>query len=143
MKRLTISIFALTILMSSCGSEEKKPAEEKETTEKAAPEEEVVIEETVVEEAPVVESTISGEDLFASTGCVACHQADTKTVGPALTDISAAYADNKEGLTTFLAGEGTPIVDPAQEAVMAPQVEITKALSDEERTALAEFILSH
>jgi len=120
MKTLTISALALSIIISSCGSSETDPTSSNSNS------------------APV-----SGEELFTSNGCVACHQADAKTVGPSLKEISTAYSGNKDGLNKFLNGDGPAIVDPAQEAVMQPQTEATKAMSDEERSALADYILKY
>jgi len=84
-----------------------------------------------------------GKALFQSKGCTACHQPAADTVGPSLKKIAAAYAGKEAELIKFLKGEGKAIVDPAKEAVMKPQINITKALKDDERKALAEFILSH
>ncbi len=84
-----------------------------------------------------------GENIFKSKGCAACHQAAVDTVGPALKKIAAAYAGKKEDLIKFLKGEAKPKVDPAKFAIMQPQLNTTKALSDKELEALADFILSH
>lgn len=123
-------IFSTTII--SCGSESTKTSSKETTTEK-------VTEEPTEEAA----TSASGEELFTSNGCVACHQVEIKTVGPALTAINEFYGDNKDGLIAFLNGEGDAIVDPEQAAIMAPQVETTKAMSTEERNAIADYMLSH
>jgi len=149
MKKRTLSIvafsaiFAFATLTSCGGGSHQEEATQEETTE-------AVVEETVPEEEAteeVVEETATdnaqaGADLFTANACVACHQVDTKLVGPALKDIAAGYVDNTEGLVTFLAGEGEAIIDPTQAAVMAPQVEMTKEMSNEERVAIADYILS-
>lgn len=126
-------VFAATI--TSCGSDSAK------TNDEAA--EEVVAEEVITEEVATEEAatSIDGADLFASNGCVACHQAEVKTVGPAISGIKEGYAGNAAGLEAFLNGEGEAIIDVAQAAVMAPQVETTKAMTAEERTAIVEFLL--
>ena len=67
---------------------------------------------------------------------------DKKTAGPAIKEIATAYADNKEGLAAFLIGEGEAIVDPAMAAVMAVNLEQTKAMTDEERAVLVDYIMS-
>jgi cytochrome c len=36
-------------------------------------------------------NAFADEALFKKSGCVACHQVDKKTVGPALKDIAAKY----------------------------------------------------
>jgi cytochrome c len=43
----------------------------------------------------------AGADLFKKNGCVACHQTDKKTVGPALKAISAKYAGNASAAATL------------------------------------------
>ena len=40
-------------------------------------------------------------DLAKSSGCLNCHQVDTKLVGPSLKDIAAKYAD-KEDASAYL-----------------------------------------
>lgn len=146
MKKLTLSavafsaIFAISILTSCGGGESHEATHETETTT-----EEVVVEEAT--EEPVAETTAvvdteAGKEKFTASGCVACHQVDTKTVGPALKDIATAYADNKDGLIAFLKGEGEAIVDPAQAAVMAPQTEVTKAMTDAERNSIVDYIMA-
>ena len=146
MKKITLSaialsaIFAISTLTSCGGGETHEAATEEATTE------EVVVEEPAVEE-PVVETTAAvdteaGKEKFTTSGCVACHQVDTKTVGTALKDIAAAYADNNDGLIAFLKGEGEAIVDPAQAAVMAPQIETTKAMTDAERNSIVDYIMA-
>lgn len=134
MKKRTLYAIASTLTLSaiitSCGSSSSNT--EETTTEETTTEE-------IVEEAT---TTISGSDLFTSSGCVACHQPETKTVGPGINEIAAAYAGNKDGLVKFLNGEGEAIVDPAQAAVMQPQTEVTKKMTAEERNALADHLLS-
>jgi cytochrome c len=85
----------------------------------------------------------NGEQLFKSKGCAACHQASVDTVGPSLKKIAQAYAGKEADLIKFLKGEGKAIVDPAKFAIMQPQLNATKSMSDEELKAMAEYILSH
>lgn len=117
-------------LLTSCGGAEQAPAEDAARTEAPA-------EEVVAEAAPAKD----GAEFFQTSGCVACHQMDAKTVGPAIKDIAAAYAD-AAALTAFLKGEAKAIVDPAQEAVMAPQVEITKKMSAEDLQVIVDYIMA-
>ena len=84
-----------------------------------------------------------GGQIFQTKGCTACHQAAVDTVGPSLKKIAQAYAGKKEDLVKFLKGQGKSIVDPGKFAIMQPQLNTTKALSDKELEALADFILSH
>lgn len=135
MKKVQISVLALamifgSVMLTSCGSSEEHN-EEVAATEAPA-------EEAVAEAAPAKD----GAEFFQTSGCVACHQMDVKTVGPAIKDIAAAYADEAT-LTAFLKGESKAIVDPAQEAVMAPQVEVTKKMSAEDLQVIVSHIMAN
>ncbi len=135
MKKVQISVLALAMIfgsamLTSCGSSEEH---QEEATATEAP-----AEEAVVEAAPAKD----GAEFFQTSGCVACHQLEVKTVGPAIKDIAAAYADEAT-LTAFLKGESKAIVDPAQEAVMAPQVEITKKMSAEDLQVIVSHIMAN
>jgi len=150
MKKRTLSILAFSAMfafatLTSCGGEAEK--HEEETTHEEVAEEtheevaEEVVEETVAEETAGGNAE-AGSELFTSNGCVACHQVDTKTVGPALKDIAAGYTDNDAGLTAFLKGEGEAIIDPAMAAVMTPQIETTKNMSDDDRNSIVAYIMT-
>jgi len=131
--------FVFAALITSCGSD-TATVDETQVEEVVA--EEVVAE--VAEEKVVVEEAVSidGAELFASNGCVACHQTEVKTVGPAITALKEAYSGNADGLTAFLKGEADAIVDVAMAAVMAPQIETTKAMSDDERATIVTYLLN-
>ncbi|MCC7332549.1 MAG: c-type cytochrome [Flavobacteriales bacterium] len=133
MKKVTKQVMAFTVIFGaamliSCGGGDKAPAEETAATPT----------ETTVEAAPAKD----GAQFFQTSGCVACHQMDAKTVGPAIKEIAKAYAD-EAALTSFLKGESKAIVDPAQEAVMDPQVEITKKMSAEDLQVIVSYIMSN
>jgi cytochrome c551/c552 len=120
--------------------EEAKPQEQKPEAQKEEKKQESA---KPKEEAKQQTAKVDGEAIFKSKGCTACHQPNADTVGPGLNKIASAYKGNKDGLVKFLSGEGKAIVDPAKEAIMKPNLEITKKLSKEEKEALAEFILKH
>jgi len=85
-----------------------------------------------------------GKEIFAGKGaCVACHKPDVKLVGPSLQDIAKIYKEKNGDMVTFLKGEGEPIVDPTQYALMKPNFVITKTFSEEELKALEAYIYSH
>ena len=96
----------------------------------------------VVDAAKDAVAKADGKALFMSNGCVACHNMDKKTVGPAVKTIGKAYAGKKDALVKFINGETKAIVDPAQFAVMQPNLATTKKLSDGERAALADYFLN-
>jgi cytochrome c len=85
-----------------------------------------------------------GKELFNGKGaCIACHKPDVKLVGPSLQDIAKIYKEKNGDMVTFLKGEGEPIVDPTQYAVMKANFAITKNFSEEELKALEAYVYSH
>ena len=133
MKQVKMSVVAMAMMfsagmLSSCGSSE----EQKEVKETVT---EVPVEEVAAAPSP-------GEELYKKSGCTACHKVEGKLVGPSIKDIAVAYAD-EASLTAFLKGEAKAIVDPAQEAVMAPQLEVTKKMSAEDLKLIVDHIMSH
>ena len=131
-KAVLLSIFSAALLsVVSCkkgGSDESfgKPETSTESTTEAQKPEEI------------------GAAIFAGKGaCVACHKPDVKLVGPSLQDIAKIYKEKNGDIVTFLKGEGAPIVDPTQYAVMKPNFIVTKTFSDEELKGLEAYIYSH
>lgn len=142
MKKRTFKIAVFSLIftaatLTSCGGEEhqEEPTKEETPVEEAVTTEEEVVSEEVVE--------LPGKELFTTNGCVACHLADSKTVGPALNTIAAAYADNKDGIISFLKEEADAIVDPTQYAVMQVNLAKTKEMNAEDLGAIADYILSN
>ncbi len=84
-----------------------------------------------------------GKELFEGKGmCATCHKADVATSGPSIKDISKMYTDKKASISLFLQGETDPIVDPSQYEIMKANLEITKAMTDEELQAIEKYMLS-
>lgn len=135
--------FVVSISCSSPKSDGQKSAEKVQTD---SPKPEMIAEaNTTAAEAgaPVSsENVAKGGKLFKDKGCVVCHMLDTKLIGPALKDVSKAYAGNKDKLNSFLKGNSPSIIDPAQHAIMEPQILITKAMSEADRMAIVEYLLS-
>ena len=162
MKKLGLLFLAvLMISLSSCGGDDAKKVTDavnetaqkagdavKETAEKAGDAVKETAEkagDAVKEGAEKVADAVKGADgkaLFASNGCTACHNMTAKTVGPAVVTIAKSYAGKKDDLVKFFKGEGKAIVDPAKFAMMQPQLNTTKKMSDAEKAALADYILS-
>lgn len=85
-----------------------------------------------------------GKQIFEGKGnCISCHQADQNVIGPSIKEIAKIYKDQNADMITFLKGNGEPIVDPSQFAVMKTNFPITKAMSDEELKAIESYIYSH
>ena len=143
MKKIVVITSLLTVLLIvgwSCSSptkENKKRTETESTTGSKMPT------ETDKSSQPSKLTPVSrGEKLFADNGCIVCHHLDSKLVGPALKDVASAYTNNKGELIAFLKGKGKAIVDPAQAALMQPQIAITSSLSANDLNTLADYILS-
>ncbi len=130
----------------SCGSPKNDNQKTTETVQTDSPKPEMIAEASTP--APgsnptdQSETVKRGEKIFKDKGCVVCHQLDVKLIGPATKEISKAYAGKKENLNSFLKGNSKSIIDPAQHALMEPQIAITKAMSDAERMAIVEYLLS-
>ena len=90
-----------------------------------------------------------GAKLFASKACTACHHAEKDQsaygLGPSIKMIKEAYAaegkGGAEGVAKFLNGEGKPIVKPELYATMQAQLAMTKAMTPEQRKAIADYLM--
>jgi len=162
MKKLGLLLLAvLMISLSSCGGDNAEKAKEAandaveatqeaandavEATKEAANNAAEAVEETAEKAADAVKEAagdVDGKALFMENGCVACHNMDKKTVGPSVKEIGAAYAGKKDDLIKFLKGEGKAIVDPAQFAVMQPNLNTTKNMNAAQLGALADYFLN-
>lgn len=77
-------------------------------------------------------------DLAKSSGCLNCHQVDTKLVGPSLKDIATKYAD-KEDASAYL----TDKILKGSNGVWGPiPMPPNAAVSPENAKVLADFILT-
>lgn len=88
------------------------------------------------------ETIEKGKQLFILNGCTACHTNSEQSIGPKLKRIATAYKGKRPQLIKFFNKESKPIVEPADFAIMAANLFITKKMSDEEKNALADYILS-
>jgi cytochrome c len=85
-----------------------------------------------------------GEEIFKSKGCIFCHKLGRSSgTIPSLPELAKAYKGKKEQLIRYFKGEAPPIVNPERSGTMKRQIMKTKAMSDSERTALVDFMLSH
>lgn len=91
----------------------------------------------------VLVSAELGKTLFEGKGtCVACHNPDTKIIGPSIIEIASIYKEKKGDLVAFLKGKGEPIVDPSQYEIMKANFTITKKMTDEELESIKLYINS-
>jgi cytochrome c551/c552 len=84
-----------------------------------------------------------GEAIFKSQGCYSCHKAGGSGISPSLKTISETYLNKEDRLMSYLKGEAEPIINPDMAGMMHRYIQKTKSLSDEERKALADFIMGH
>jgi cytochrome c551/c552 len=89
------------------------------------------------------DNDIDGKQLFIANGCAVCHTNKENSIGPHTKLIAEAYKGKKEQLIKFFKREAKPIVAPEDYAIMAANLFTTKKMSDKERKALAEYLLSH
>ena len=85
----------------------------------------------------------TGEAIFEAQRCGACHKPDTGKMNPSLKEIAQAYQGKEEQLIKYLRGEADSIIKPDKASVMSRAVEKTKGLSDEDRKALADFMMRY
>jgi cytochrome c551/c552 len=85
----------------------------------------------------------NGQGVFDSLHCGNCHKVDTGKTNPSLKEIARSYKGKEKQLTSYLNGETESIVNPRKGSMMKRYVNKTKALTEDERRALADFILSH
>jgi len=77
-------------------------------------------------------------DLAKNSGCLNCHNVDTKLVGPSLKEIAAKYA-GQDGASDYLAGK----IKNGSNGVWGPvPMPPNPMVSDDNAKVLSDFILS-
>ncbi|MGO4772571.1 c-type cytochrome [Flavobacterium sp. W22_SRS_FK3] len=129
-------VFLATVLaFVSCKKESKEPFEK--TTESTEAYSEGESAETKTPEE-------LGKSIFEGKGnCTSCHQPDQKIIGPSIQEIAKIYKDKNADIVTFLKGNGEPIVDPDQFAIMKTNFPVTQSMSNEELKAIETYIYGH
>lgn len=79
-----------------------------------------------------------GETLYKTKGCVACHQIETKVVGPSYKEVAAKYA-GQDGAAAMLAGK----IKNGGQGTWGPIPMPPNAVTEDEAKILAEWVLSH
>ena len=121
--------------------EEAAPAVAEET---AAASTEPVAEETAASAEAVADAAATAEAggdalaLATSSGCMACHQVDTKVVGPAYKDVSAKYKDDAGALDMLSAKVKAGGVGTWGQIPMPPNAHV----SDENIRTIVEWVLT-
>ncbi len=83
----------------------------------------------------------SGAEIFESLKCGACHKPDVDSAGFSLVQIAKAY-QTKDKLAGFMKSGFEPIMESEKKGMMRGQMQKLAALGEEEREALAGYILS-
>ncbi|TVM32824.1 cytochrome C552 [Oceanidesulfovibrio marinus] len=85
----------------------------------------------------------SGEAVFKKLACGSCHKMEKSSpINPSVAEIAKAYSGKKEQMVEYLNGNSAPIVKPEKESIMKGILRKTQALSDEDREALAGYLLA-
>lgn len=135
MKKTTIGLGVLTfLLLLNCGQKKEEENFGKPATK-----------ETISDSKKSSNSKLEeGKKLFEGKGtCVACHNPETKVIGPSIKEIADLYRSSNSSIVSFLKEESDPIVDPSQYEIMKTNLSITKQMTDEELKALEEYMLSY
>ena len=140
MKKILLIFGVIAFTFTSCG--DKKKEEVKKEAEPIKVEETVKVTEETTTDAKS-EQVALGEKLFTEKTCVACHQLDTKLIGPSIKDIVKIYDEKGANMVQFLKGNTEAIVDtdPGQVAIMKANLDgFVKDLTPEELQALAGYM---
>jgi cytochrome c len=130
MKKVIVAFAVLAFV--SCKKEEKTPIDNSQ----------ISTEESAVSAVKTPEEL--GKEIFEGRGnCTSCHQVDQKVIGPSIHEIAKIYKTKNADIVNFLKGNGEPIVDPSQFAVMKTNFPVTQAMSDDELKAIETYIYSN
>ncbi len=152
MKKLILAALVVSsaLAFTSCKGD-KKVDKAADTAKETVKEVKETVKETtkeVADEAKEVVSNLTDQEkagqalIQGKGGCIACHKDDAKFVGPAYKEVAKVYKEKKGNLVKFLKGGADAIVDPAQFAVMKPNLEITKKMTGDELASIAAYIRS-
>ena len=86
-------------------------------------------------------SAQADEALATKSGCMACHQIETKVVGPAYKDVAAKYKDDATAVDTLTAKVIAGGVGNWGQVPMPPKGG-RMDVSDEDVRAIVEWVLS-
>jgi len=82
-------------------------------------------------------------DVFSSMHCGVCHKAEGSGKSfPSLKEIAEAYEGKEAQLVAYSLGKEESVLRPGESSRMKNYIEKTKALSDADRKALVDFIMS-
>jgi cytochrome c551/c552 len=82
-----------------------------------------------------------GAQIFVELKCGMCHKPDKKAAAISLAEIVQTYSD-KAKLVKFFEGQMKPLIESEKWGMMLGQLEKIKTLPDQDKEALAGYILS-
>jgi cytochrome c len=144
-KKWLLGLFTLGFLAMSC---QQKPAEQPAGEQKTAEQqqqpaqqpagEQKAAEQLKSEAKPTQTTAMAGvEDLAKAKGCFACHDVNTKKVGPAFKDVAKKFAGKSDAVAYLSERIKKGGVGEWGNVPMPPQ-----NVTDEEAKKLAEWVLS-
>ena len=74
----------------------------------------------------VLSHEVAAEDLLKAKGCVNCHDAEKKKVGPSIKDIKAKGVKVDEAVAKMTSGKGHPKVKASEADIKAAVEQMTK-----------------
>lgn len=87
------------------------------------------------------DAATDGQAVFDSLHCSSCHKPDTGKVAASLQQIADRYEETQK-LSAYLEGKSEPLIAPERKGVMKGQLKKIAKLTDEEKQALAEYIMT-
>jgi cytochrome c551/c552 len=82
-----------------------------------------------------------GQALVDSMKCGSCHKPDQKGAGVSLKEIAKVYQDPAK-LLSYFKGESPMIIESAKANMMQGPLKNLKALPDEDKKAMSDYILT-
>ena len=74
----------------------------------------------------VLSQEVGAEDVLKAKGCVNCHDAEKKKVGPSVKDIKAKGVKTDEAVAKMVSGKGHPKVKATEAEMKAAVEQMTK-----------------
>ena len=74
----------------------------------------------------VLSHEVAAQDLLMAKGCLNCHDAEKKKVGPSIKDIKAKGVKTDEAVAKMVSGKGHPKVKASEADIKAAVEQMTK-----------------
>ncbi|MEN6440556.1 MAG: c-type cytochrome [Syntrophobacter sp.] len=84
----------------------------------------------------------NGQTVYSDLKCGICHKPQKKAAAVSLSDIAGVYQAKKKLLGLFNNPDPKPLIETERWGMMLPHFQDISALSSEDKSALAEYMLS-